>query len=215
MAFLNCFWGSFFFMKSGAMLVGSPKIQLLFWKLRFWLQMCQNGFLSLLVHKAPLFFISKRRSENSDIFTLTCTQFPQSLMLHMYIAKRLVLYPNRLKTSKMQYNKSIIALFSALIHSESIEQFALTQLSGSGEPIRTALGSANHLAHTARRFKCTTRFFCLSEYWSNLGMPIPRQFSFLGDSGNQGMAICHSSGIGETRTYSPGFGFGDRGNFGE
>ena len=29
MAFFNCFWGSFFFMKSGATLVGSPKIQLL------------------------------------------------------------------------------------------------------------------------------------------------------------------------------------------
>ena len=41
-----------------------------------------------------------------------------------------------------------------------------------------------------------------------LGMPIPRRFSFLGDSGNRGMAICHSSGIGETKTYSPGFGSG-------
>ena len=38
-------------------------------------------------------------------------------------------------------------------------------------------------------------------------MPISRWFSFLGDSGNRGMAICHSSGIGETKTYSPGFGF--------
>jgi hypothetical protein len=37
-------------------------------------------------------------------------------------------------------------------------------------------------------------------------MPIPRQFPFLGDSGNRGIAICHSSGIGETKTYSPGFG---------
>ena len=43
---------------------------------------------------------------------------------------------------------------------------------------------------------------------SLLGMPIPRWFSFLGDSGNRGMAICHSSGIGETKTYSPGFGSG-------
>ena len=44
-----------------------------------------------------------------------------------------------------------------------------------------------------------------------LGMPIPRRFPLLGDSGNRGMAICHSSGIGETKTYSPGFGFGVRG----
>ena len=29
MAFFNCFWGRVFFMKSGATLVGSPKIQLL------------------------------------------------------------------------------------------------------------------------------------------------------------------------------------------
>ena len=50
---------------------------------------------------------SKRSGENSDIFTLTCNQFPQFLMLHIYIAKRLVLYPNRIKTSKMQYNKSV------------------------------------------------------------------------------------------------------------
>ena len=47
-----------------------------------------------------------------------------------------------------------------------------------------------------------------------VGMPIPWRFSFLGDSGNRGMAICHSSGIGETKTFSPGFGFGVRGNFG-
>ena len=39
-------------------------------------------------------------------------------------------------------------------------------------------------------------------------MPIPRLFSFLGDSADRGIAICHSSGIGETKTYSPGFGFG-------
>ena len=39
--------------------------------------------------------------------------------------------------------------------------------------------------------------------------------SFLGDSGNRGMAICHSSGSEETKTYSPRFGFGVRGNFGE
>ena len=44
-------------------------------------------------------------------------------------------------------------------HSESIEQFALTRLSGGGGPIRTALRRANHLANTARHFKCTTRFF--------------------------------------------------------
>ena len=41
-----------------------------------------------------------------------------------------------------------------------------------------------------------------------VGMPIPQQFPFLGDSGNRGMAICHSSGIRETKTYSPGFGSG-------
>ena len=34
-------------------------------------------------------------------------------------------------------------------------------------------------------------------------------------SGIRGMAICHSSGIKETKTYSPGFGFGVRGNSGE
>ena len=37
---------------------------------------------------------------------------------------------------------------------------------------------------------------------TQLGMPIPRRFLFLGDSGNRGMAICHSPGIGETETYS-------------
>ena len=45
--------------------------------------------------------------------------------------------------------------------------------------------------------------------WLSIGMPIPRQFLFLGDSRNRGIAICHSSGIGETKTYSPGFGFGE------
>ena len=36
-----------------------------------------------------------------------------------------------------------------------------------------------------------------------IGMPIPRRFSFLGD---QGMAISYSSRIGETKkSYSPGF----------
>ena len=80
---------------------------------------CQN--LKLIFR--PLLFLflprtreSKRSGENSDIFTLTCTQFPQFLMLHMYIAKRLVLYSNRLKTSKMQNNKSVRALFSAPNH---------------------------------------------------------------------------------------------------
>ena len=49
-----------------------------------------------------------------------------------------------------------------------------------------------------------------------IGMPIPRQSSFLGDSGNRGMAICHSSGIWETKTYSPGFWvWGNSGNFWE
>ena len=35
-----------------------------------------------------------------------------------------------------------------------------------------------------------------------------RRFPFLRDSGNRGMAICNSSGIGETKTFSPGFGLG-------
>ena len=50
--------------------------------------------------------------------------------------------------------------------------------------------------------------FCINQ---PLGMPISRRFSFLGDSGNRGMAICHSSGIGETKTYSQG----SLGNLGE
>ena len=33
--------------------------------------------------------------------------------------------------------------------------------------------------------------------------------------GDRGMAICHSSGIEETKTYSLSFGVGVRGNFGE
>ena len=41
---------------------------------------------------------------------------------------------------------------------------------------------------------------------------IPRGFR---ESGNRGITICHSSGIRETKTYYPGFGFGVRGNFGE
>ena len=44
---------------------------------------------------------------------------------------------------------------------------------------------------------------------------ILQQFSFLGDSGNQGMAICNSSGIRETNTYSLGFGFEVWGQLGE
>ena len=52
------------------------------------------------------------------------------------------------------------------------------------------------------------QFFFYVVNAKQVGMPIPRRFSFLGDSGNRGMAICHSSGIGETKTYSPGFGSG-------
>ena len=48
----------------------------------------------------------------------------------------------------------------------------------------------------------------LTQVGSGIGMPIPRRFSFLGDLGNRGMAICHSSGIGESKIYSPGFGLG-------
>ena len=57
---------------------------------------------------------SKRSGENSDIFTLTCTQFPQFSMVPMYIDKRLVLYPKRFKTSNVYFNKSVEAFFSAL-----------------------------------------------------------------------------------------------------
>jgi len=48
-----------------------------------------------------------------------------------------------------------------------------------------------------------------------VGIPIPQQFSFLWNSGNRGMAICHSSRIWEIKTYSPGFEFKVRGYFGE
>ena len=53
--------------------------------------------------------------------------------------------------------------------------------------------------------------------WTQLQerMPFPRGFSFLGVLGNRGKAICHSSGTGETKTYSPGFGSGFGGDFGE
>ena len=44
-----------------------------------------------------------------------------------------------------------------------------------------------------------------------VGMPISRRFSFLGYSGNREMGICHSSGILETKIYSPG----SSENFGE
>ena len=42
-----------------------------------------------------------------------------------------------------------------------------------------------------------------------IGMPIHQRFSFLGDSGNWGLVFFHSSGIGESRTYS----LGSLGNF--
>ena len=45
--------------------------------------------------------------ENSDIFILTCTQFPQFSMVPMYIDKRLALYPNRFKTFNVYFNKSV------------------------------------------------------------------------------------------------------------
>ena len=39
----------------------------------------------------------------------------------------------------------------------------------------------------------------------HIGMPIPRRFLFLGDSGNRGMAISYSLEIGETKSYFLGF----------
>ena len=39
---------------------------------------------------------------------------------------------------------------------------------------------------------------------AQLGMPIHRRFSFLGDSGNRGLHFFHFSGIGESRTFSSG-----------
>ena len=50
-----------------------------------------------------------------------------------------------------------------------LDQYTLTRLSGGGAPFRTASRRAIHLAHTARRFKCTLvyhRFFPLRAYWS-------------------------------------------------
>ena len=58
----------------------------------------------------------------------------------------------------------------------------------------------NELVHTQEQSVLVSR-----------GMPIPWRFSFLGNSVNRGIAICHSSGIGETKTYSPGYVFGVRG----
>ena len=49
---------------------------------------------------------NKTSGENSDIYTLTCTQFPQFLMVPMYIAKRLVLYTKTFKTSNVYFIKS-------------------------------------------------------------------------------------------------------------
>ena len=59
---------------------------------------------------------SKRSDENYDIYTLTCRYFPQFFMAPVYFAKILVLYPNRLKTSKVYYYKSAKAIFSAPNH---------------------------------------------------------------------------------------------------
>ena len=59
---------------------------------------------------------SKRSGENSDFFTLTCTQFPQFLMVARHIAKRLVIYPKRFKTSYVYFDKSVKAIFPALNH---------------------------------------------------------------------------------------------------
>ena len=45
-----------------------------------------------------------------------------------------------------------------------------------------------------------------------LGMPIPLQEMILGESGDRGMANCHSPGKGEFSAYSSGFGVRESGN---
>ena len=47
---------------------------------------------------------------------------------------------------------------------------------------------------------------------TNIGMPIPLQEMILGESGDRGMADCHSPGKGEFSAYSSGFGVGESGN---
>ena len=51
---------------------------------------------------------SKRSGVNSDFFTLTCTQFPQFLMVAMYISKRLVVY--RISANSFRENYSFLNL---------------------------------------------------------------------------------------------------------
>ena len=46
-----------------------------------------------------------------------------------------------------------------------------------------------------------TFFYLFIQKISQIGMPIPGDFH---SSGIRGMAICHSLGIGETKTYYPG-----------
>ena len=44
-----------------------------------------------------------------------------------------------------------------------------------------------------------------------IGLSIPRHFSFPGDSGNRGMLFFHSSGNGELKVIPRGIGSGNRG----
>ena len=72
-----------------------------------------------------------------------------------------------------------------------------------------------HIIPESKKFPQVSRFLDFSEFLgcAQLRMPIPQQFSFLGDSVNQRMAECHSLGIRKTETYSLGLGFGVWGNF--
>ena len=68
-----------------------------------------------------------------------------------------------------------------------------------------------HITITTMLYAHFSRGSNISSLLLQLGMPIPKRVSFLGDSGNWGMAIYHSSGIWESKSYSPG----SWGNFGE
>ena len=59
---------------------------------------------------------SKRSDENSEIFTLTCNQFPYLSMVPYHITIKMVLSPKIFKSSKMYNHKSVRALFSAPNH---------------------------------------------------------------------------------------------------
>ena len=54
--------------------------------------------------------------------------------------------------------------------------------------------------------------FQLMRDWLELGLSIPRHFSFIGDSGNRGMLFFHSSGNGELKVIPRGIGVGESGN---